>query len=111
MRDAIHLQKFRIPSDLPDEAMKQRIIQQSVARAIDKRDKGAVVVAGCGRGRGRGAVAGDGAPAVRGRGRGQGRGRGSGGCEDAEVSRGRERGRGHGQHFLPGELIMDFSGS
>jgi len=90
MRDAIHLQKFRIPSDLPYEAMKQKIIQQSVARAIDKRDKtrpeGAVAVAGRGRGRGRGAVTGDGAPAVRGRGRGQGRGRRSGGHRKIRVA-------------------------
>lgn len=51
MRDASHVQKFRIPSTPLEE---ERIIQESVARAINQRKSAEIRTAGAGGGRGRG---------------------------------------------------------
>ena len=84
MRDAIHVQNFRIPSTPLDE---ERIIQESVTRAINQRKSATDGASGTGRGRGRGRGA---------RGRGQGRGsnlgvaaqEGSSGHRSAQVPQG-----------------------
>ncbi|KAF8966226.1 hypothetical protein BDZ97DRAFT_1657897 [Flammula alnicola] len=96
MRDAIHLQKFRIPPAVLDEPA---VIDASVRRMIDKRKKskedtekeasGQASMRGHSRGRGA---------------RARGRGRGI----DNPT-----RARGHGRSALsmPGELVLDFSAS
>jgi len=116
MRDAIHVQKFRAPSVVPNERV---TIQQSVARAIDRRKPAAEGSSSAGRGRGRGRGRGAGAgrgsgqvgaaasvasgegSIIHGRGQGPGQGRGGG--------RGRGSGRGHGHGAAsPGEMVLDF---
>ena len=70
MRDAIHVQNFRIASTPLDE---ERIIQESVARTINQRKSATDGASATGRGRGRGV-----------RGRGQGRGSNLGVAQDAQ---------------------------
>lgn len=96
MRDAIHLQKFRIPPAVLDEPA---VIDSSVRRVIDKRKKkkedaekevsGQTSMRSNSRGRGA-------------RSRGRARGIDS-------PARGRGRGRGHSALSLPGQLTLDFS--
>ena len=100
MRDAVHLQRFRIPSTPLNEEI---VIQESVAQAIDQWKVAGERASGSrgGRGRGRGGQGGRGQghglldnsiPSDQARGHGQGRGRG--------------RGRGLVQ---PGEVLLDFN--
>lgn len=100
MRDAVHLQKFRIPST---PLNKEIVIQESVARAIDQRKMAGERASGScgGRGQGRGGQGGRGQghglldnsiPSDRARGHGRGCG----------------RGRGHGL-VQPGEVLLDFN--
>jgi len=97
MRDAVHVQKFRIPPDALDEPA---ILDASVRRVIDQRkhqkdDTEKKRKDNAERGvRGRGSRA-RGGPA-------RGRGRGSDGPM-------RARGRGRGAPSMPGELTLDFS--
>lgn len=119
MRDATHVQKFRIPSIPLDE---DRVIQKSVSRAINQRksvnDATSQRVQGQG-GRGRGLAQGSSSAVDRqegssglGRARGQGRGGAdmivgpSGG--PTRQSRGRGRGRGH-LLSQPGEILLEFN--
>ena len=87
MRDAVHLQKFRIPPTRLDEP---HVIDSSVRRIIDLRKKKKEDAEKPSQGRGRG--------------RGRGRGAESGGW-----------GHGHGHvpstASLPGELTLNFSTS
>jgi len=96
MRDAVHLQKFRIPSTPLNEEI---VIHESVARAIDQRKVAGERASGSRGGRGRG---------------GQGRrGQGHGLLDNSlpsDQARRQGRGRGRGRGLVqPGEVLLDFN--
>ena len=121
MRDATIIQKFRIPSIPLNE---ERVIQESVARAINQRKSVNEATSHRVQGRGgRGHGLGQGSNSAVDRpegssdlGRARGRGRGRGGAdmivgpsgEPSRQSRGRGRGRGH-LLTQPGEIILEFN--
>jgi len=121
MRDATHLQKFRIPSTALDEEM---VIQESVAHAINQRKSAADGTSRPGKGRGRagrgrGVVHGSNLAIDRMEGssrHGRGRGSGMGSMLSADIVAGRgssrqgsqKQGRKQGS-VQPGELLLDFN--
>lgn len=118
MHDAPYVQKFRIASTPLDE---ERVIHESVARAINQRKSVTDRTSGNGRGRGRGGRGrglGHGSDLVvdrlegsSGHGRARGRGRGTENMlsGDMVAGEGSSRGGGRGRLVQPGELILDFN--
>lgn len=113
MRDAIHLQKFQIHSTALDE---DTVIQESIARAINKRKTAEAGSYGTRRGRGRGGrghgvLHGSNIEGSSGTARGGGHGRGRGTPSvDLAVGEGSSQHGGRRRDSLqPGELLLNFN--